>query len=186
MKGEWCYFKNHVSKRDCEQIIKDLKDDHLFTPNIGFEGSANDTSIRDGQITWVTQDKHLYLFDEIWRLAKIANSDWFGFDLIQPECVQFSRYPAGQGFYHKHQDVFWLNSSPHHRKLTCVIQLSEPDQYTGGDLCLYDCEQFPNPEDIRSQGTVIFFPSFIFHEVAPVLTGERYSLVSWIYGPKWK
>ena len=35
----------------------------------------------------------------------------------------------------------------------------------------------------QGKGTVIVFPSFMEHQVSPVTTGVRYSLVVWITGP---
>lgn len=187
MNGQWCYFRNWFSSVDCEKIIAELKDSNLQNPNIGFDYASQDPSYRRGKICWLDEKKYEYVFDEIWKVARIANERWFDFHLTGLECVQFSKYQDdGRGFYKKHQDVFWLNSTPHHRKLTCVLQLSNPDSYTGGDLILHDCDQYPDVNDLRQQGNLIFFPSFLYHEIMPVLSGERYSLVSWIYGPKWK
>ena len=72
------------------------------------------------------------------------------------------------------------------RSLSAVIQLSDPTTYTGGDLQLFDCSEYPNPEEIKHQGTIIFFPSFIFHQANPVTSGLRHSLAVWFEGPKWR
>jgi PKHD-type hydroxylase len=36
--------------------------------------------------------------------------------------------------------------------------------------------------EIREKGSVIVFPSFIWHRVTPVTAGTRYSLVNWNLG----
>ena len=36
--------------------------------------------------------------------------------------------------------------------------------------------------EIRPQGSVIVFPSFVWHRVTPVTKGTRYSLVLWTCG----
>jgi PKHD-type hydroxylase len=36
---------------------------------------------------------------------------------------------------------------------------------------------------MRLQGTIIVFPSALFHRVTPVKRGRRYSLVQWYSGP---
>jgi predicted 2-oxoglutarate/Fe(II)-dependent dioxygenase YbiX len=41
-------------------------------------------------------------------------------------------------------------------------------------------------KDILSRGTVIVFPSFVWHKVAPVTKGTRYSLVNWSLGKPFK
>jgi PKHD-type hydroxylase len=81
-----------------------------------------------------------------------------------------------------------MNGDPHfHRKLTCVIQLTDPTTYEGGDFEMYDLSQnAPDKEEIRQQGTAIFLPSFISHAALPVTEGTRHSLAVWMEGPKWR
>ena len=80
-----------------------------------------------------------------------------------------------------------MNDDPqYHRKLTAVIQLSDPSTYTGGEFELYDLTQYPNAEEIKSQGTTIFIPAFMPHAALPVTQGTRYSLACWFDGPKWR
>ena len=60
--------------------------------------------------------------------------------------------------------------------------LSDPADYTGGELRISMGE---NHETVINQrGTAIFFPSYCIHEVTPVLTGTRLTLVTWIRGSK--
>ena len=60
--------------------------------------------------------------------------------------------------------------------------LNDESEYEGGRLMFRDI----NIEIKQKAGTVIVFPSFYVHEVTPVTQGERYSLVSWVEGPKWR
>ena len=86
-----------------------------------------------------------------------------------------------EGEYKKHHDVFWINGTNYHRKLSAVVQLSDPDEYVGGKL------QFMINRDIidapMGKGTVIFFPSYLLHRVTKVEKGWRNSLVCWFHGP---
>ena len=61
-----------------------------------------------------------------------------------------------------------------------VIQLSEPDQYEGGQLQLNPAGNFVDAP--MERGTAIFFPSFVLHRVAPTTAGLRYSLTQWVHG----
>ena len=91
------------------------------------------------------------------------------------------------GEYKRHQDVFWINNDPiYHRKLTAVIQLTNPNDYDGGDFKLFNVNSFPEPQEIRQQGTVFFLPSFTEHQATPVTRGTRHSLACWFDGPKWR
>jgi PKHD-type hydroxylase len=68
--------------------------------------------------------------------------------------------------------------------LSVSIQLTDPSEYEGGDLYLYDEDKGMLMN--KSQGTLILFPSFVLHEVTPITKGERNSLVAWITGPNFK
>ena len=89
--------------------------------------------------------------------------------------------------YDWHHDVWWENTKPHDRKLSVVLQLSSQDKYTGGNFEFNAPEINPlEIEPFRQQGSILIFPSFLFHRVTPILSGTRYSLVSWIEGPKFR
>jgi len=73
------------------------------------------------------------------------------------------------------------------RKLSMTINLNMPGEYEGGNL-KFDFgphakgDRFHECEEIRPQGSIIVFPSFIKHQVTPITTGTRYSLVLWSNG----
>ena len=70
------------------------------------------------------------------------------------------------------------------RKLSGSIQLTDPKEYKGGELYLYD--DYPGQIMKQEQGTLILFPSYTLHEVKPVTKGERNSLVFWVTGKQFK
>jgi PKHD-type hydroxylase len=78
------------------------------------------------------------------------------------------------------------------RKISMTINLNAPGEYEGGNLKFdfgmhTDKEnRFHECEEIRPQGSMIVFPSFIDHCVTPVTSGTRYSLVLWCLGDPWK
>jgi PKHD-type hydroxylase len=79
-----------------------------------------------------------------------------------------------------------MNNDPqYHRKLTAVVQLTDPLTYEGGNLQLFSSFE-PDKSDMRAQGTTVFFPSFLDHQAHPVTKGTRYSLACWFDGPKWR
>ena len=98
--------------------------------------------------------------------------------------LQFTFYDGNEeGCYKSHIDPLnWTN--PHNRKLSFVLQLSDPSEYEGGELKLYNAYE---PTTIkREKGLIVFFPSYTLHEVTPVTKGERYTLVGWVHGPAFK
>ena len=56
------------------------------------------------------------------------------------------------------------------RLLSASVQLSDPDDYTGGEL------QIGVTEVQKSIGMVIIFPSHILHRVRPVTSGEQFCI----------
>ena len=76
------------------------------------------------------------------------------------------------------------------RKLSMTINLNIPGEYEGGNL-KFDFgphttgKRYHECEEIRPQGSIIIFPSFIYHQVTPLTKGTRYSLVLWTLGDPW-
>jgi PKHD-type hydroxylase len=71
------------------------------------------------------------------------------------------------------------------RKLSCSVQLSDENDYEGGDLLF----QPGSDKEIivpKKQGSIIVFSSMLRHKVAPVTSGTRYSAVAWMRGPAFK
>ena len=78
--------------------------------------------------------------------------------------------------------------------MTC--QLTDGSEYSGGEL-EFDFRQYsPQMRDeaqhlkkateILLKGSIIVFPSFVWHRVKPVTKGVRYSLVVWHLGYPFK
>jgi hypothetical protein len=78
------------------------------------------------------------------------------------------------------------------RKISMTVNLNPPGAYEGGNL-KFDFGfhvpkemRFVECEDIRPQGSIIVFPSFLDHCVTPITRGVRYSLVLWTLGPPYR
>jgi PKHD-type hydroxylase len=73
------------------------------------------------------------------------------------------------------------------RKLSVTVSLSDPSTYDGGNLKFdfgphHDGARYHVCEEIRPRGSIIVFPSHVYHQVTPVTRGTRYSLVAWNLG----
>lgn len=77
------------------------------------------------------------------------------------------------------------------RKISMTLNLNKPGEYKGGDLKFdfglhtEEKNRFYTCEEIRPQGSLIVFPSFLKHCVTPITKGNRYSLVLWSLGEPW-
>lgn len=191
MRGEWCYFKSYFSADYCDRLIKATTSRPASEAQIGTDaGVKADDSFRRSNIWFVNKgDPELeHVFDDLWRLAIRANQDWFDVHISKLDYYQIAEYDSvNRGEYKTHHDIFYMNNDPYyHRKLSCVVQLTDPDEYKGGDLTFEHVQHYPNADDMRQRGTAIFFPSFVRHAALPVTEGKRYSVAAWFDGPKWR
>jgi len=77
------------------------------------------------------------------------------------------------------------------RKISLTINLNFPGEYEGGNLKFdfgphTDKERYKECTEMRPQGSIILFPSYVHHQVTPVTKGTRYSLVLWTLGDPFK
>ena len=190
MKGEWCYYSSIFTPNECDFIIEEGLKLPGKKATMGVDGSFSDNQHRNSSVHFIQTNntQFEFLFDKLWKLAIQANREWFQFNINKLDYIQLAEYDSQyKGFYAKHNDVFWMNDDPlYHRKLTCVVQLSDETTYDGGNLELFNLKQYPDPNDMRKRGTAFFFPSFLDHQATPVTFGIRYSLAAWFDGPKWQ
>jgi PKHD-type hydroxylase len=174
----WAYADNLFTQEECAQIIA-IGNEKLQKATVS--GGASE-GIRDSQIAWLYGMDIEFAFRRVTDSILDLNERFFKFDLFgMAEGFQFTRYDAPSGFYGMHIDKV-LNGTV--RKLSLTIQLSEPEDYEGGELALH-FDKDPNLMK-KEQGKMIVFPSYVLHEVRPVTKGTRYSLVAWITGKPFK
>jgi PKHD-type hydroxylase len=175
----YSFWKNAFTKEECQKIINIAKDKGLIKGK-----TTGESDVRDSKISWLyPNDKMDWVFRRITDIALNLNERFFKFDLFGiNEGLQFTNYEAPSGKYGKHIDRA-VNMAV--RKLSISIQLTNPEDYEGGELKLYDGEENGTVMD-KSQGTLVLFPSYVLHEVMPVTKGERNSLVTWVTGKQFK
>lgn len=186
----WQYWPGHFSAEDCDKIIELALTLPVQEAKMGYGGdqSFTNTEYRRSKLRWIPRfdGRFFGLFGNMQLLFQEGNRNAFGFDLSMFHDIQFTEYHAtDQGKYDWHHDTTWTGHTLQRRKLSMVIQLSNSEDYEGGNFEMYkdDCDQVPDAQAIRQRGTVIMFPSFLRHRVTPVTKGLRYSLVSWHEGP---
>lgn len=120
-----------------------------------------------------------WVYERIAEHVKTINAHYYHFELTNITNLQILEY-ENTGFYNVHVDIGTGETSI--RKLSVVVFLSDPEDYQGGELILK-----PNyPPLEQAQGSAIFFPSYIPHEIRPVTEGVRHTMVAWITGPCFK
>ena len=168
-----------MSKKDINNMQKKRKSDIVW---------MNDR--------WIYKEIHPYIHQANREAGWNVEWDW-------SESCQFTKYGVGQ-YYGWHCDSW---DKPYNkpddpqshgkiRKLSVTISLNDPTEYEGGNLEFdfrnqVDWERnkkkaIKSCEEIRPRGSIIVFPSFCWHRVAPVTRGTRYSLVIWNLGRPFK
>ena len=172
----------------CKQIIECGRRQAPQKAQVGMgkPGSGTDTKKRVTTISWIPFAKLPQMYKVIENQLSIVNLNHFGFDGVRlTEPAQFTVYPK-KGFYDWHMDLNAFGAQGEHpiRKISMTCLLSDPSEFTGGDLLFGDLgNNKPLP---LKQGQAIFFASFLRHKVAPVKKGVRKSLVMWFGGPPFK
>ena len=148
--------------------------------------------VRNSSIVWMEDP---WIYNSIIPFVKEANrqAGW-NFTLEGAESCQWTKYSETQ-HYTWHQDSFPKptnrpNTWDHGliRKLSVTVSLADGDTYTGGDLEFDLRNNSDSSSEIltsshaRKKGSIIVFPSFVWHRVTPVTKGTRYSLVIWNNG----
>jgi len=176
----YAYCENVLTKEECEKIIKIAKNKGLVKGKT--KGDTKD--VRDSKICWLYPlDNMDWVFRRVTDIILNLNERFFKFDLFGiNEGFQFTNYEAPSGKYGKHVD---RSQNFPVRKLSSSIQLTDPEEYEGGELYLYDGGEEKSLMK-KEQGTLILFPSYVLHEVMPVTKGERNSLVTWVTGKQFK
>lgn len=205
LKNLFWYFKGVLSNGFCDDVIKYGNSKVDEKGRIGGTGDKNLNKnqkkflnkTRDSNVAWLSDR---WIYDEILPYINLANKNaGWNFDIDFCESIQFTKYRKKQ-FYDWHCDPMpEPYNSPDKpnihgklRKLSATVQLSDPKDYKGGEFQIQPRNQ-TNPSkpimtinEVKPRGSVLVFPSHVWHRVRPVVSGTRYSLVIWNLGHPFK
>ena len=195
-----------------EKIVKIIEEDlsEKFDPQMAdskLGGDILNKDKRNSQNAWIPTAHWVGGF--MWHYIQRANRENFLYDLrcIDGESMQYTRYEEGQ-YYGWHNDAglqtqykpvsvsnrvtgehtmqdFVNENCEMVRKLSFAMQLSDPDDYEGGNVQFLD-EGGKTYMAPRKRGTIMLFDSRTQHRVLKVTKGTRKSIVGWTVGPRWK
>jgi|TARA_B100000768_G_C11268841_1_gene372402 PKHD-type hydroxylase len=183
---DYYYFDGGFSPSELEQISR-------MVENLPFHKAvtvAGETEDRKSRLKWIPQnDEWNWLYEKLMKFAKEANDRMWNFDLISaPEYIQYTEYHGSdRGEYGWHQDIGPDELST--RKVSITVQLSDDNEYEGGDLSFWMGGNSLEDNNItapKGKGTVVLFPSYLVHAVKPVTKGIRKSFVLWLGGGHYK
>jgi PKHD-type hydroxylase len=154
--------------------------------SIGTTGEVK-SEVRKTEVSWIDYNAETgFIYDNLGNIARRLNGQFFNFDIWGfQEHLQYTVYGDEESHYTWHMDRgMSRNSGSGPRKLSLVLQLSDPSEYEGGDLQLFTQAEPITIE--KKRGLVVAFPSFIMHRVTPVTSGIRKTMVVWLTGPSFR
>ena len=181
------YFTEGFSKEELSKIYKDVGSlPFNQATTIGKKGEV-DTNIRSSKIKWIPHTPEWeWLYEKLMDMVLVANDTLWEFDLQTVlESIQYTEYYASEGgHYNWHQDVV-KGFQAHRRKVSITVQLSDPEEYEGGELQIWSGGENHQVAP-RGEGTVVIFPSYMMHRVSKVTKGTRRSFVLWVGGDHYR
>ena len=192
MANTCCWYETRIPESLMKSLLDDLDkvDENIFIKSeVNPQNSKIKNSIRKSQHCWIPSTHWIGGF--LWHYIMTANKDNFLYDIshIDTDMIQYTQYDKGD-FYNWHTDMDLCDvNEPDQlvRKLSFTLQLTNEDEYTGGNLEFADFDdssyRFLVP---KSRGTVIVFDSRTPHRVTPIESGIRKSLVGWVVGKRWR
>lgn len=189
-KNQFWYYKSALDVKTCDKIIKAGKS--ILKQKAKVLNDKEKKKIRNSYVTWLNDQ---WIYDLICPFIYGANkSAGWNVDIDWFEDIQFTEYNKKQ-HYDWHQDSVSYNEGHYKnkiRKLSCVVSLTDPKKYKGGDFyfAFDETDGIKRKEDkvneMKERGTVLVFPSYLYHKVASVTQGTRHSLVIWALGGHYK
>lgn len=152
---------------------------------IGDKAEDEDFSdYRQSKVGWISNGPETgWFYDKMAWIARQLNAMFYRFDLAGfVEDMQFTVYDGEGDHYEWHIDAGVNHNAP--RKFSLVLQLTDPNQYDGGELQIHTSKE---PTAVRRErGLVAAFPSYTLHRVTPVTRGIRKTIVVWVSGPPFR
>lgn len=185
--NHWYHVPAFLTPKECEKLIKYAVKTYPSKPAVvGHGGQARvDNVLRRSTVRWLDYaDLELFWFFRRIERELLRAQSAFGYDLQHSSTEwQLTEYDsADRQLYDWHQDSSELCKDAYERKLTLVLQLTPPEKYQGGQFELKG-DKLPDTH-FKNAGDLLFFRSALWHRATEVTAGKRYSLVSWIKGPR--
>jgi len=173
------YYTNAFTLEELD-VIKTIG--NSYPKKLAEVGGGDDSQVSDyrkSEISWIPEESNnQWLYDKISQYAISANKEMWNFDIWgYHDALQFTNYYGDGGHYDWHAD---LGPGISNRKLSVVLQLSDPKDYVGGELQMNTGGGITSVA--KEYGSLCFFPSFVLHRVTPLTSGTRTSLVTWLCG----
>ncbi len=170
-----------LKSEDCLRVIEQAKRQGM-KPLGAHSGGATQgvESIRTAAGSILeSNEETAWIYNEIQSVIRKVLKNFWPFEVTGMQPLQIMRYSEGNK-YAPHIDIGPRDGA--FRKLSFTLQLSAAEEYEGGELAIHADGEWKIAT--KEQGSYSIFPSYILHEVRPVLSGQRWALVGWFIGDK--
>ena len=181
--AEYVYYNGILLPHEVDKIRSLWNNEKTIQATLGGSDKEYDDELRKSSVMFLDDNEEMqWIYEKLKMVTIAANNERYWFDLLGfHQKLQLTRYTEGD-FFEWHLDFGAAEIST--RKLSVTVQLSDPDEYEGGDLeFMINHKTLKAP---REKGTIIVFPSFIMHRVTPITKGTRQSIVGWVSGPPYR
>lgn len=166
------------SKEECQQILNSSIEELWLPARV-----IGDGKLHVGRRQKVRGDVTGFPFMNIRSVTKKANDEIYDFNLlgiIDQDFPQVFKYSEKE-YYDWHFD---LNIMMPSRKITFIINLTDPAEYQGGAIEFLNIDTADS--NVDEQGSCLIFPSYIPYRINPIKKGIKHILVGHIHGALFK
>jgi PKHD-type hydroxylase len=177
MKQNWVLKEILYSYEECMRIVElaSKKESKRYVDSPAIFKKVN---------TIVVENKDMDgLLDKFYDMTESINDEYFGFDIKKPKSFNLNSYEKHNNEYPYHLDKNCCGSM-NDIKLTSILNISL-DPYQGGEFEFFTGKD-ERVTNVDITGSLLVFPSFLYHRVKPVTSGKRITISAWFTGPNWK
>lgn len=186
MSGALAVWRGLFSTAELDALVR--LGDGLALEKAELSNGRGYENIRSTKVAWVPRGPDSEnVYAKVEQAVLELNARYFRFDLSALAAMQYALYggPEGGHFeWHKDYGRDPHDPSQEPRKLTLSLQLSDSADYKGCDLQVRGGNLIDTAP--RERGTLVAFPANMLHQVTPIESGIRRSLVIWAVGPDFR
>lgn len=191
----WSVHDTQLPNELCDMLL-----DYFVDREVKVGTTVSNKGYRRCGMKWA--DPNGWVGPFLWKYIQEVNDRIFQYDIDHTYLTEIHQLEYRPGhYYHWHvdDDIFTQlqyfsptygkvrpDCTEYVRKLSFSLQLTDPSEYTGGDVQIVDDARSIMYTVPKERGTLCIFDSRTRHRVKPVKTGKRFVLVGWVLGPRWK
>tara|TARA_Y100001973_G_C5161146_1_gene313583 strand:+ start:147 stop:761 length:615 start_codon:yes stop_codon:yes gene_type:complete len=184
-----------LTEKRCDELLNMFDDSKKYKATVAgtYKGNGSDVvneNVRKVQEVRFSEDIILSdgfnLNKNLKMACEMANRIFFNFDISNElSNIRMLRY-KDTGKYDWHLDIG--NEETSVRKITAIVQLSDENDYEGGNFEFSMTDETGKDTAVgsRKRGSLILFPSYLGHRVSPLTSGVRSSILTWMLGNAFK